>query len=456
MTARPLHVVILAAGEGKRMHSALPKVLQPIAHQPMLAHVLDAARALEPAAIHVIIGHGSAAVRARFADQADLLFVEQSQRLGTGHAVMQAMPGIPDDARVLVLYGDVPLIRSASLRDLLAHEDPLAVLSTEPADATGYGRIVLDAQGRVAAIVEHRDANSEQRRIRCINTGIITAHGSALRHWLERIECNNSQGEYYLTDVFALAAGDGEPAAMVNCADPVEVEGANDLWQLAQLERAFQRRAVQALCLSGVRVADPERIEVRGEVQVGGEVTLDVGVILEGRVVLGDGVSIGPYSRLCNVELAAGTRVLSHCDIDGAIVGEHCIIGPFARLRPGSVLAEAAHVGNFVETKKTTLGPGSKANHLSYLGDCEVGARVNIGAGTITCNYDGVNKFTTRIGDDAFIGSNSSLVAPVEVGAGATIGAGTVLSKAAPADKLTLSRSPQTTVEGWKRPKRKS
>ncbi len=454
MSPRPLHVVILAAGEGKRMHSALPKVLQPIAHRPMLVHVVEAARALVPAAIHLVIGHGADAVRTQLVAHAGLHFVEQNQRLGTGHAVMQAMPGIPDDARVLVLYGDVPLIRSETLAQLLALTDPLTVLSTEPVDATGYGRIVLNPQGRVAAIVEHRDADAAQRRIRSVNTGIIAVHAGALRHWLERIECNNSQGEYYLTDVFALAAGDGEPAAVVNCADPIEVEGANDLWQLAKLERAFQRRAVQALCLAGVRVADPERVDVRGEVQVGREVTLDVGVILEGRVVLGDGVSIGPYTRLRDVELAAGTRVLGHCDIDGAIAGEGCVIGPYARLRPGTVLAESVHVGNFVETKKTSLGPSSKANHLTYLGDAVVGARVNIGAGTITCNYDGINKFTTRIGDDAFIGSNSSLVAPVEVGASATIGAGSVLTKAAPPDKLTLTRAPQHTIEAWKRPKR--
>ncbi len=452
----PLHVIVLAAGEGKRMRSALPKVLQPIAARPMLRHVLDAARALSPERIHVVIGHGAQQVRQAFADADDLAWVEQSERLGTGHAVMQAMPQVPDAARVLVLYGDVPLIRTQTLRAVVDAPRPLAVLTCEPTDPMGYGRIVRDAEGHVAAIVEHRDADATQRLIRTINTGILTADAAPLRGWLSRIGRDNAQGEYYLTDVFALAAAEYQAAQAVACDDPQEVEGANDLWQLAALERAFQQRAVRALCDAGARVADPVRIDVRGEVVVGRDVSLDVGVILEGRVILGDGVSIGPYTRLHNVELAAGTRVQAHCDIEGAITRGACQIGPFARLRPGTELAEGVHIGNFVETKKTTLGQGSKANHLSYLGDAAIGARVNIGAGTITCNYDGVNKFATTIGDDAFIGSNSALVAPVSVGEGATLGAGTVLTKPAPAGRLTVARTRQATIESWQRPKKKS
>lgn len=454
MAIAPLHVIILAAGAGTRMRSSLPKVLQPIAGKPMLAHVLDTARSLSPAGIHVVIGHGAAMVQHAFVGAQDLNWVEQPRRLGTGHAVMQALPAIPDRARVLVLYGDVPLIRASTLQRLLATPDPLAVLVTKPTDPTGYGRIVRDAAGRVAAIVEERDATAEQRAIGCVNSGILGANAGHLRQWLARTDCDNSQGEYYLTDVFALAGADGLAAAAVECLDPVEVEGANDLWQLAQLERAFQRRAVKALCLAGVRVADPDRIQVRGEVQAAADVTLDVGVILEGRVVLGEGVRVGPYSRLCDVELGAGTVVRAHCDLEGAITRDHCQIGPFARVRPGTRLDTGVHVGNFVEIKKTVIGPGSKASHLSYLGDAVIGAKVNIGAGTITCNYDGVNKFTTRIGDNAFIGSNSSLVAPVTIGEGATLGAGTVLTRPAPAGHLTIARTRQNTVEGWKRPSR--
>lgn len=452
----PLHVIVLAAGEGKRMRSALPKVLQPIAGRPMLQHVLDAARALLPEHIHVVIGHGASHVRRTFADASDLNWVEQTERLGTGHAVMQAMPHVPDAARVLVLYGDVPLLRIETLHAMADAAHTLAVLTCEPADPTGYGRIVRDAQGRVAAIIEQRDADAAQLAIRTINTGILSSNAAPLRHWLSRIGRNNAQGEYYLTDVFAMASADGDPAQIIACDDPQEVEGANDLWQLAILERAFQQRAVRALCEAGVRVADPARIDVRGEVIAGHDVMLDVGVILEGRVVLGEGTHIGPYTRLKDVILAAGTRVLAHCDIEGATTYGSCEIGPFARLRPGTELAEGVHIGNFVEIKKTSIGQASKANHLSYLGDAIIGARVNIGAGTITCNYDGVNKSVTCIDDDAFIGSNSSLVAPVTVGEGATLGAGTVLTKPAPAERLTLARSRQTTIENWKRPTKKA
>lgn len=451
----PLHVIVLAAGEGKRMKSALPKVLQTIAGVPMLGHVIASARALGPAGIHVVYGHGGDQVRAAFADQPDLHWYEQAQQLGTGHAVQQAIPGVPEDARVLVLYGDVPLIRSETLQRLLDAPGRLAVLAAELVDPTGYGRIVRDAQGRVAAIVEHKDADTDTRRIRIVNSGIIAADANALVPWLQRLSSDNAQGEYYLTDVFAMAADEFVPAEIVAVEDPVETEGANDPWQLAQLERAFQLRAVRALCVAGVRFADVNRVDVRGEVSVGSDVEIDANVILEGRVVLGEGVRVGPFCRLKNVELAAGTEVRAHCDLEGAKTEGAVTIGPFARLRPGTVLADGVHIGNFVETKNAKIGVGSKANHLTYLGDAVIGAGVNVGAGTITCNYDGANKFTTTIEDGAFIGSNAALVAPVRIGKGATIGAGSVINDDAPDDKLTLARAKQVTLDGWRRPVKK-
>ena len=456
----PLHVIVLAAGEGKRMKSARPKVLQTIAGLPMLAHVIASARALGPAGIHVVYGHGGDQVRAAASqwnadDQPDLHWAEQAQQLGTGHAVQQAMHGVPGDARVLVLYGDVPLIRSETLQRLLDAPGRLAVLAAELADPTGYGRIVRDAQGRVAAIIEHKDADADTRRIHIVNSGIIAADANALVPWLQRLSSDNAQGEYYLTDVFAMAAGEFVPAEIVTVEDPVETEGANDPWQLAQLERAFQLRAVRALCVAGARFADVNRVDVRGEVTVGRDVEIDVNVILEGRVVLGDGVRIGPFCRLRNVELGAGTEVRAHCDLEGAKTEGAVTIGPFARLRPGTVLADGVHIGNFVETKNAKIGVGSKANHLTYLGDAAIGAGVNVGAGTITCNYDGANKFTTTIEDGAFIGSNVALVAPVRIGKDATVGAGSVISKEAPDGKLTVARAKQVTVDSWKRPVKK-
>jgi bifunctional UDP-N-acetylglucosamine pyrophosphorylase/glucosamine-1-phosphate N-acetyltransferase len=448
----PLHVVVLAAGEGKRMKSALPKVLQTIAGVPMLAHVIASARALQPAGVHIVYGHGGDQVRAAFAAQTDLHWAEQAQQLGTGHAVQQAMPGIPDDSRVLVLYGDVPLIRSMTLQRLLDAPGALAVLAAELDEPTGYGRILRDPQGRVGAIVEHKDANDAQRTIRLVNTGVIVADAKALRRWLSNLSNGNSQGEYYLTDVFAMAAHEFSGAEIAIADDPLDTEGANDPWQLAQLERAFQRRAVRALCDAGARFADTDRVDVRGDVTVGRDVEIDANVIFEGRVVLGDGVRIGPFCRLKNVELAAGTEVRAHCDLEGAITEGAVQVGPFARLRPGTVLADGVHIGNFVETKNALIGEGSKANHLSYLGDVRVGRSTNIGAGTITCNYDGANKSTTTIGDDVFVGSNSALVAPVTLGDGATIGAGSVINKEAPAGKLTVARARQTTLNGWQRP----
>ena len=450
-----LHVIILAAGAGKRMKSDLPKVLQPIAGRPMLAHVIDTARQLRPDAIHVVYGHGGEAVRAAFADQPDLQWAEQTQQLGTGHAVQQAMPQVPDAATVLVLYGDVPLIQVDTLRHLLAQPGRLAVLVADMLNPTGYGRIVRNAEGKVGAIVEQKDATDEQLAIRTINTGIITAESTALRTWLSQLSNSNAQGEYYLTDVFASAAADYTPADMAFVADAQEAEGANDPWQLSQLERAWQLREVRALCTQGARVIDPARLDIRGTVTVGRDVQIDVNVILEGTVELGDGVSIGPFTRLKDVKLAAGTVVKPHCDLDGVVSEGAADIGPFARLRPGTVLADGSHVGNFVETKKVHLGPGSKANHLTYLGDAVIGSKVNIGAGTITCNYDGVNKSQTTIGDNAFIGSNSALVAPVTIGDGATIAAGSVITRNAPEGKLTLARARQQTIEGWHRPVKK-
>ena len=451
----PLHVVILAAGEGKRMKSAQPKVLQEIAGRPMLAHVIDAARALSPAGVHVVFGHGGGQVRDAFDAQPDLTWTEQAEQLGTGHAVQQAMPGVPDGAQVLVLYGDVPLITPDTLRRLLDMPGRLAVLAAEPADPSGYGRIARDAEGRVAEIVEHRDADDEQRRIRLVNTGVIAAESTALKRWLSRLSSDNVQGEYYLTDVFREAAAEFAAAEIVLVADPMETEGANDPWQLAQLERAFQRRAAHALCTAGARLADPGRIDIRGNVGVGRDVEIDVDVVFEGEVRLGDGVRIGPFCRLRNVDLGAGTEVRAHCDLDGARTEGAVTIGPFARLRPGTVLADGVHIGNFVETKNAILGVGSKANHLAYLGDAAIGAGVNVGAGTITCNYDGANKSRTTIEDGAFIGSNASLVAPVRIGKDATIGAGSVVTKDAPDGQLTVARARQGVIEGWQRPRKK-
>ncbi|MCW5568290.1 MAG: bifunctional UDP-N-acetylglucosamine diphosphorylase/glucosamine-1-phosphate N-acetyltransferase GlmU [Dokdonella sp.] len=451
----PLHVVILAAGEGKRMKSKLPKVLQKVAGRPMLAHVIDTARALGPAGIHVVHGHGGDQVRAAFAGQPDLQWAEQARQLGTGHAVQQAMPDVPDGARVLVMYGDAPLFTAETLRRLLVADGRLVLLVAELEDPTGYGRILRDAEGHVAAVVEEKDADDEQRRVRLVNTGVIAADASALKGWLSRLSNDNAQGEYYLTDVAGMAAADFTAAQIVQVEDPQETEGANDPWQLARLERAFQLRAVRALCVQGARFADPARVDVRGEVVVGHDVEIDVDVVFEGRVALGDGVRIGPFTRLKDVELAAGSEVRAHCDLEGARAEGAVVIGPFARLRPGTVLADGVHVGNFVEAKNARLGAGSKANHLTYLGDAVIGSKVNIGAGTITCNYDGVNKSTTTIGDGAFIGSNSALVAPVTVGAGATIGAGSVVTRDAPADMLTVARGRQAVVEGWQRPRKK-
>ena len=454
MSQPSLHVIVLAAGEGKRMKSKKAKVLMPLAGRPLLAHVLGTARALQPEAIHVVYGFHGEQVLAAFEGQEDLRWTLQAEQLGTGHAVGQALQNVPDEARVLVLYGDVPLTRAETLQRLVQAESSLAMLATRVTHPHGYGRVLRDGNCFVRAVIEEKDADDAQRAINLINTGIVAADAGLLRGWIGRLGRNNAQGEYYLTDIFQLAAEEGRAAQCIECADPVEAAGANNPWQLTELEDAHRQRAVQALLLEGVRVVDPRRVEVRGTVSVGADVEIDIDVILEGDVHLGEGVRIGPYARLKNVQLAAGTVVHAHCDMEGVVTHGACLIGPFARLRPGTELAAGVHVGNFVETKKARLGEGSKANHLTYLGDTVIGSHVNVGAGTITCNYDGVNKFVTTIEDGAFIGSNSALVAPVTVGAQATIGAGSIITKDAPAGELTVARARQTTLQGWKRPEK--
>ncbi|MEO6800446.1 MAG: bifunctional UDP-N-acetylglucosamine diphosphorylase/glucosamine-1-phosphate N-acetyltransferase GlmU [Rhodanobacter sp.] len=448
-----LHVIVLAAGAGTRMKSSRAKVLMPLAGKPLLAHVLDTARALQPAAIHIVYGHGGEQVQAAFAGQADLRWALQAERLGTGHAVEQAIADVPRAARVLVLYGDVPLTRVETLQRLLqANDGSFSLLTTRLVEPQGYGRVICDGDGRVSEVVEEKDADSSERAVKLVNTGILVADALALCGWIKRLDRNNAQGEYYLTDIFRMAAQEGHGALSVECDDPVEAAGANDPMQLAGLEAAWRRRTTHALLREGMRMADPLRVDVRGTVAVGRDVELDIDVILEGTVVLGDDVRIGPFTRLKDVNLATGTVLLPHCDLEGVVTHGPCTIGPFARLRPGTELDAGVHIGNFVETKKARLGEGSKANHLTYLGDTEIGSGVNIGAGTITCNYDGVNKFTTRIGDGVFIGSNTALVAPVTIGAQATIGAGSVITRDAPPGQLTVARARQHTFDGWRRP----
>src|SRR5579864_3934219 len=437
----PLTVVILAAGEGKRMKSALPKVLQPLAGRPLLKHVIDTARSLDPAAIHVVYGHGGERVREALAGE-PVSWVLQDERLGTGHALKQAMPQIPDGNEVLVLYGDVPLIAHTTLLALLqgGAGGALALLTMTTADPRGYGRIVRARGGDVRRIVEEKDASRAELAIRECNTGVLAAPASKLRGWLERLKADNSQREYYLTDVIALAVRDRLRVRAVQVADPLEVLGVNDKAQLAQLESACRARIAHELMIAGVRLADPARLDVRGTLTHGADVFLDVNVVLEGRVVLGDGVRIGPGCHIRNSEIGAGTEVFAHCVIDQALIGPDCNIGPFARFRPSSTLAHGVHIGNFVEVKNSKLGEGSKANHLAYVGDAALGARVNIGAGTIIANYDGANKHRTVIEDDVHTGSNSVLVAPIVVGAGATIAAGSTVTRAVPGGKLTIAR----------------
>lgn len=449
-----LDIVILAAGQGTRMRSALPKVLHPVAGKAMLGHVIDTARQLNPQKIHVVIGHGAELVRERLAAD-DLNFVLQREQLGTGHAVAQALPALSAE-RVLILYGDVPLIEVETLQRLLLQvsDQQLGLLTVNLNDPTGYGRIVRDQAGCVKAIVEHKDASDEQRAIREGNTGILAVPGKKLGDWLGRLSNSNAQGEYYLTDVIAMAVADGLVVATEQAADEMEVLGANDRIQLSQLERHYQYRAARRLMLQGVTLIDPARFDLRGEVTVGRDVSIDINVILEGQVVIEDGVQIGPNCVIKNSILRTGAIVKANSHLEGADMGEGADCGPFARLRPGSVLGTRAHVGNFVELKNAKLGESAKAGHLSYLGDAEIGARTNIGAGTITCNYDGANKFKTVLGEDVFIGSNSALVAPVTLGDRATTGAGSVITSDVPDNTLAVGRAKQRNIEGWKRPKK--
>jgi len=447
-----LQVVILAAGKGTRMKSALPKVLHPIAGRSLLGHVLAAAKALEPARMVVVYGHGGEAVPQAF-DGSGAAFVLQEPQLGTGHAVQQAVPLLDDEGITLVLYGDVPLITASTLRQVLdGAATGMSVLTVELDDPTGYGRIVRDTAGKVQRIVEQKDADEATRAIREINTGIIAAPSARLASWLGRLSNQNAQREYYLTDVIAMAVAEGVSVQTAQPASEWEVLGVNSRDQLAQLERVWQREHAQRLMASGVTLADPARIDVRGELACGTDVTIDVGCVFEGKVSIGNDVMIGPHCVIKDATIEAGSRIAAYSHFEGAHVGPNGRIGPYARLRPGARLGADVHVGNFVEIKASTLDDGAKANHLAYLGDSEIGKRVNVGAGTITCNYDGANKYKTIIEDDAFIGSDTQLVAPVRVGKGATLGAGTTLTKDAPADQLTVSRAKQVSIPGWKRP----
>ncbi|WP_347928497.1 bifunctional UDP-N-acetylglucosamine diphosphorylase/glucosamine-1-phosphate N-acetyltransferase GlmU [Pseudomonas helvetica] len=447
-----LEIVILAAGQGTRMRSALPKVLHPVAGNSMLGHVIHSARQLDPQRIHVVIGHGADVVRERLAAD-DLNFVLQDQQLGTGHAVAQAVPFITADT-VLILYGDVPLIEVPTLQRLLKLVAPLqmGLLTVELDDPTGYGRIVRNADGRVTAIVEHKDASEAERMITEGNTGIMAVPASHLGDWMSRLSNNNVQGEYYLTDVIAMAVSDGLVVDTEQPHDAMEVQGANDRKQLAELERHYQLREGRRLMAQGVTLRDPARFDVRGEVTVGRDVLIDINVILEGRVVIEDDVVIGPNCVIKDSTLRKGVVIKANSHIEGAVLGEDSDAGPFARLRPGTVLEARAHVGNFVELKNAHLGEGAKAGHLSYLGDAEVGARTNIGAGTITCNYDGVNKWKTVLGEDVFIGSNNSLVAPVDILDGATTAAGSTITSTVDKSQLAVGRARQKNIDGWKRP----
>ncbi len=453
--SRPLQVVILAAGQGTRMRSGLPKVLHPIAGQAMVCHVIAAAAALNSQKTVAVVGHGAAVVESALADTG-VQFVLQSPQLGTGHAVQMALPALqslPADGQLLILYGDVPLIQPATLKALLqAAGDGVGLVTQHLDNPTGYGRIVRDGTGKVLCNVEEKDATDEQRKITEINTGILCLPAKHLAGWLGALSNQNAQGEYYLTDLLGMAVQAGVPVHTVNPQHDWEVAGVNSKVQLAVLERVWQRHQAEQLMIEGVRLADPARIDVRGTLTCGRDVGIDVGCVFEGAVVLEEGVQIGPYCVLRDVTVKAGARIDAFSHLNQAEVGPDAVVGPYARLRPGSTLGAGAHVGNFVELKNTQLGAGSKANHLAYVGDATVGERVNIGAGTITCNYDGVNKHRTIIEDDAFIGSDTQLVAPVTVGRGATLGAGTTLTKDAPADTLTVSRPKQLSLTGWQRP----
>jgi bifunctional UDP-N-acetylglucosamine pyrophosphorylase/glucosamine-1-phosphate N-acetyltransferase len=451
-----LNIVILAAGMGKRMRSNIPKVLHTLAGRPMLSHVIASARALQPTRIVVVTGHGAQQVQAACAGQTDLCFALQEPQLGTGHAVQQAVPQLAAGGTTLVLYGDVPLVSSDTLKALVAAaQDGLSVLTVHLKDPAGYGRIVRDAFGHVERIVEDKDATEAEREIAEVNTGIMAAPTESLRGWLDKLGNDNAQGEYYLTDVIAMAVEDGMRVATAQPAAEWETLGVNSRLQQAELERVYQRQQADVLLEAGVTLADPSRIDIRGGLLCGRDVFIDVGCVFEGEVELADGVHIGPHCVLRNVQVGPGSSIEAFSHLEQAEVGADAHVGPYARLRPGSRIGDEGRIGNFVEVKNSSLGTGSKANHLAYIGDAVVGERVNIGAGTITCNYDGANKHRTIIEDDAFIGSDTQLVAPVKVGKGATLGAGTTLTRDAPAGQLTVSRATQRSIEGWTRPVKK-
>lgn len=437
------------------MKSALPKVLHKVAGRPMLHHVIGTAHQLGAETIHTVIGHGADQVRTVTPDSS-VNWVEQSEQLGTGHAVAQALPDLPDDARVLVLYGDVPLTRVETLQAMVSDLDDqtLGLLTVTLADPAGYGRIVRDADGRVTSIVEQKDASESQRAIREVNTGILAVSARHLKAWLPTLSNANAQGEYYLTDIIAMAVEQGLTVSVAQPGDAYEVQGVNNRLQLAELERWYQRRQAYRLMTEGATLADPSRVDVRGEVTIGNDILIDVNVVLEGKVALGSNVSIGPGCVIKDAHIADGAEIKAHSVIEGAVVGANAQIGPFARLRPGTELASDTKVGNFVETKKAVVGQGSKINHLSYVGDASLGRNVNVGAGTITCNYDGVNKFKTEIGDGVFVGSNTSLVAPVRIATDATIGAGSTITRDVADNELAVARGRQRNVSGWERPKK--
>jgi bifunctional UDP-N-acetylglucosamine pyrophosphorylase/glucosamine-1-phosphate N-acetyltransferase len=447
----PLNIVILAAGKGTRMYSEKPKVLHALAGKPLVQHVLDCAAMLKPLQVCVVYGYGGEAVPKAMQDHA-ATFVLQNPQLGTGHAVQQAMPHLDDESNTLVLYGDVPLIQCSTLHKMQQAGDGLVVLTINLKNPGGYGRIVRDAQNRVLSIIEEKDATPEQLKIEEVNTGILLAPTKMLRDWLAKLQNNNTQGEYYLTDIVSMAVQQGVAVHTVQPAHEWEIHGINSKSQLAKLERTWQGVEAERLLEQGVTLADPARIDVRGKLSCGRDVEIDVGCIFEGEVSLGDKVRVGAYSVIRNSRIHAGTNIAPYSHIDSSEVGANCKIGPYARLRPGTKLGDEVHIGNFVEVKNSEIAANSKANHLSYIGDSTIGSRVNIGAGTITCNYDGANKYRTIIEDDVFIGSDTQLVAPVTVGKGATIGAGSTITRNAPEGELTLSRTKQVTIAGWKRP----
>lgn len=449
-----LEIIILAAGQGTRMKSRLPKVLHPLAGMPMLEHVVNTAQALQPQAIHVVIGHGSDQVRSALSAY-DLNWVVQEEQNGTAHAVLQVVPALDQESVVLILYGDVPLIEQATLQSLLAQASMApALLTAMLSDARGYGRILRDDSGALLGVVEDKDASASQRLICEINTGVLAAPAGDLREYLPRVNNNNSQGEYYLPDILGLAKDAGKIILSVETCSELEILGVNDRVQLNQVERELQRRRAEQLMLDGVSVADADRIDIRGNLKCGEDTFIDINAVFEGEVTLGNRVTIGPNCVLANVSVGDDVTIHSMSHLEEAVIGDSCSIGPYARLRPGTVLAEGARVGNFVETKKANIGAGSKVNHLSYIGDCEMGAGVNIGAGTITCNYDGANKFVTRLGDGVFVGSNSTLVAPISIEDNGFTAAGSIITKAVGRDELAVTRARQRNVTGWQRPRK--